>query len=171
MGLYDIMFYYLASVAVITALLAVSRANPVHAVVFLVPCFFHVAGIFVLLGAEFLAAIQILVPAGALMILYLFVVFLFNVSEVKGRRITHRKSFLAGIVAVLLIFLLVVLSIQSLFPGPFEELIATNVGIDNTAAVGGTLFTKYLFPFELASLVLLVVMFGAMVLARREEEE
>lgn len=170
MGLYDIIFYYLASVAVITALLAVSRANPVHAVIFLVPCFFHVAGIFVLLGAEFLAAIQILVPAGALMILYLFVVFLFNLSEIKGRRITHRQSLLAGIVAMLLIFLLVVLSLQSLFPGPFEEL-AEGFAVDNTATVGGSLYTKFLFPFELASLVLLVVMFGAMVLAKREEKE
>jgi NADH-quinone oxidoreductase subunit J len=170
MGLYDITFYYFASVAVITALLAVSRANPVHAVIFLVPCFFHVAGIFVLLGAEFLAAIQILVPAGALMILYLFVVFLFNLSEIKGRRITHRQSLLAGIVAVLLIFLLVVLSLQSLFPGPFKEL-AEGFAIDNTATVGGSLYTKFLFPFELASLVLLVVMFGAMVLAKREEKE
>jgi NADH-quinone oxidoreductase subunit J len=170
MGLYDITFYYLASVAVITALLAVSRANPVHAVIFLVPCFFHVAGIFVLLGAEFLAAIQILVPAGALMILYLFVVFLFNLSEIKGRRITHRQSLLAGIVSMLLIFLLVVLSLQSLFPGPFEEL-AEGFAVDNTATVGGSLYTKFLFPFELASLVLLVVMFGAMVLAKREEKE
>jgi NADH-quinone oxidoreductase subunit J len=170
MGLYDITFYYFASVAVITALLAVSRANPVHAVIFLVPCFFHVAGIFVLLGAEFLAAIQILVPAGALMILYLFVVFLFNLSEIKGRRITHRQSLLAGIVSMLLIFLLVVLSLQSLFPGPFEEL-AEGFAIDNTATVGGSLYTKFLFPFELASLVLLVVMFGAMVLAKREEKE
>ena len=170
MGLYDIIFYYLASVAVITALLAVSRANPVHAVIFLVPCFFHVAGIFALLGAEFLAAIQILVPAGALMILYLFVVFLFNLSEIKGRRITHRQSLLAGIVAVLLIFLLVVLSLQSLFPGPFLELVE-RIGNDNTVTVGGSLYTKFLFPFELASLVLLVVMFGAMVLAKREEKE
>jgi NADH-quinone oxidoreductase subunit J len=170
MGLYDIMFYYFASVTVITALLAVSRANPVHAVIFLVPCFFHVAGIFVLLKAEFLAAIQILVPAGALMILYLFVVFLLNLSEIKGRRITHRQSLLAGIVAMLLIFLLVVLSIQSLFPGPFEELMV-KAAADNTAAVGGALYTTFLFPFELASLVLLVVMFGAMVLAKREEKE
>ena len=170
MGLFDIMFYYLATVAVVTALLAVSRANPVHAVVFLVPCFFHVAGIFVLLGAEFLAVIQILVPAGALMILYLFVVFLFNVSEIEGRRITHRQSLLGGIVAVLLILMLAMLSIQSVFPGPFTESVGT-IGADNVATVGGALYTTFLFPFELASLVLLVVMFGAMVLAKKDEKE
>jgi len=170
MGLYDFMFYYLAAVAVITALLAVSRPNPVHAVLFLVPCFFHVAGIFVLLQAEFLAVIQILVPAGALMVLYLFVVFLFNLHEIKGTRATHRQAALAGIVAAAIVILLVVLAVNSLFPVPFPEQ-AQGMAADNTAAVGGELFTKFLFPFELASLVLLAVMFGAMVLARREDSE
>jgi NADH-quinone oxidoreductase subunit J len=169
MGLHEVMFYYFALVAVVTALLAVSRPNPVHAVLFLVPCFFHIAGLFVLLGAEFLAAIQILVPAGALMVLYLFVVFLFNLSKIKGRRIAHRQSLLAGIVLVVMATLMILLAVQSLFPGPFQEL-AREVSPDNTMAVGGALYTTFLFPFELASLVLLVVMFGAMVLARREEE-
>lgn len=169
MGLHEIMFYYFALVAVVTALLAVSRPNPVHAVLFLVPCFFHIAGLFVLLGAEFLAAIQILVPAGALMVLYLFVVFLFNLSKIKGRRIAHRQSLLAGIVLVVLVTLMILLAVQGLFPGPFQEL-ARDINPDNTMAVGGALYTTFLFPFELASLVLLVVMFGAMVLARREEE-
>jgi NADH-quinone oxidoreductase subunit J len=170
MGLYDIMFYYFAVVAVVTALLAVSRANPVHAVLFLVPCFFHVAGIFVLLKAEFLAVIQILVPAGALMVLYLFVVFLFNLSEVRGMRAAHRQWALAGVVVVSLLLLLSVLAVSSIFPGPFQELIAKEAA-NNTAAVGGSLYTSFLFPFELASLVLLAVMFGAMVLARREDKE
>jgi NADH-quinone oxidoreductase subunit J len=170
MGLYDIMFYYFAVVAVVTALLAVSRPNPVHAVLFLVPCFFHVAGIFVLLHAEFLAVIQILVPAGALMVLYLFVVFLFNLSEIKGIKSTHRQSALAGIVAVALLLVLGILAVSSIFPGPFQELVVRPAA-DNTSAVGGTLYTQFLFPFELASLVLLAVMFGAMVLARREDKE
>ena len=72
--------------------------------------------------------------------------------------------------AVLLILLLIVLSMQSLFPGPFQEMMV-KAAADNTAAVGGALYTTFLFPFELASLVLLVVMFGAMVLAKREEKE
>jgi NADH-quinone oxidoreductase subunit J len=63
-----------------------------------------------------------------------------------------------------------ILAVSSVFPGPFQELIA-DTAADNTAAVGGTLYTKFLFPFELASLVLLAVMFGAMVLARREDKE
>ena len=170
MGLHDVMFYYFAAVVVVTALLAVTRPNPVHAVLFLIPCFFHVAGLFVLLKAEFLAVIQILVPAGALMVLYIFVVFLFNLFDVKGIKAAHRQSVLAGIVAIAMVLLLAVLAVSSIFPGPFQELAAKTAG-DNTAVVGGALYTTFLFPFELASLVLLVVMFGAMVLARREDKE
>lgn len=170
MGLYDITFYYFAAVAVVTALLAISRANPVHAVLFLIPCFFHVAGVFVLLNAEFLAVIQILVPAGALMVLYLFVVFLFNLSDMKGQRAVHTQSLLAGIVALALFVLLAVLAVGGVSPELFGAMARSAAG-DNTAYVGGTLYTRFLFPFELASLVLLVVMFGALVLARREDRE
>ena len=120
--------------------------------------------------AEFLAVIQILVPAGALMVLYLFVVFLFNLSAVKGIRSMHRQSALAAIVAVALLLVLAVLVVSSVFPGPFQELIDKSAA-DNTTAVGGSLYTSFLFPFELASLVLLAVMFGAIVLARREGKE
>jgi len=168
MGLYDILFYYFAVVVVVTALLAISRPNPIHAVLFLIPCFFHVAGIFVLLKAEFLAVVQILVPAGALMVLYLFVVFLFSLHEAKSTRATHRQAAAAGVVALALAALLAILAMNSLFPVPFPEAVTS---VDNTTAVGGALYTKFLFPFELASLVLLVVMFGAIVLAKREESE
>jgi len=168
MGLYDITFYYFSVVAVVTALFAVSRRNPVHSVLFLVPCFFHVAGIFVLLKAEFLAVIQILVPAGALMVLYLFVVFLFSLHDVKTTRAAHRQAAAAGVVALALVLLLSVFAVKSLFPVHFPEQAAS---ADNVAAVGGSLFTDFLFPFELASLVLLVIMFGAIVLARRERNE
>jgi NADH-quinone oxidoreductase subunit J len=169
MGLYDIMFYYFAIVAVVTALLAVSRYNPVHSVIFLIPCFFHVAGLFVLLGAEFLFAIQILVPAGAIMVLYLFVIFLLNLSGIQQRKILHRQAFQAGIVVVILIFQMILLTVRSIFPEAFQEPM-TNTVVGNTEAVGGALYTTFLFPFELASLVLLVAIFGSVVLARRESE-
>lgn len=165
MGLQDFIFYYLAIVTVVTALMAITRHNPVHSVMFLVPCFFHVAGLFVLLGAEFLAAIQILVPAGALMILYLFVIALLNLTGIRGRRITHRQSFLAGIVVLVLILQFVVLAATGTFPGSAEKVAVAS--LENTVAVGSELYTTFLFPFELASLVLLVAIFGAVVLARR----
>jgi NADH-quinone oxidoreductase subunit J len=170
MGLPEISFYYFAIVAVLTAFLAVTRPNPVYSVLFLVACFFHVAGLFVLMGAEFLAALQILVPAGALMILYLFVVFLFNLTEIKESRTTHRQAAIAGVVCLALVGLLMILTFQGVFPGPFKELVQSQVG-DNVSYVGGSLYTTFLFPFELASLVLLVVLFGAIVLGKREERE
>ena len=93
MNLYSLLFYYFAVATIVTAVLAISRHNPVHSVVFLVPCFFHVAGLFVLLDAEFLAAIQILVYTGAIMVLYLFVIALLDLSETRELRIIQdRKS-------------------------------------------------------------------------------
>jgi len=170
MGLPEIFFYYFAIVAVLTAFMAVTRPNPVYSVLFLVACFFHVAGLFVLLGAEFLAALQILVPAGALMVLYLFVVFLFNLAEMKGSRTSHRQAAIAGIVSAVLVGLMIIFAVRGVFPGPFKELVQVQVG-DNVSFVGGSLYTTFLFPFELASLVLLVVLFGAIVLGKREEQE
>ena len=170
MGLPEILFYYFSAVAVLAALLAITRINPVYSVLFLMLCFFHVAGLFLLLGAEFLAFLQILVPAGALMMLFLFVVFILNLSEIKISRGIHRQSALAGIVGLLLAVVLIVLTVQGLFPGPFRDLVQSRAA-DNTSFIAGPLFTTFLFPFELASLVLLVVMFGAVVLAKREEQE
>lgn len=170
MGLQDIFFYYFAIVSVVTALLAISRHNPVHSVLFLVPCFFHIAGLFVLLGAEFLAAIQILIYTGAIMVLYLFVIALLNLSGTRGRRITHRQSFLAAIVVLILVVQFVVLIVTATFPGPFETFASASF-LGNTESVGSVLYTTFLFPFELASLVLLVAIFGAVVLAKKEADE
>ena len=170
MGLQDIFFYYFAIVAVVTALMAITRHNPVHSVLFLVPCFFHIAGLFILLGAEFLAAIQILVYTGAIMVLYLFVIALLNLTAVRGRRITHRQSFLAAITVLILVVQLVVLAVTATFPGPFAKF-TDSPFLGNTEAVGAEMYTTFLFPFELASLVLLVAIFGAVVLAKREAGE
>lgn len=170
MGLPEILFYYFAVVTVLAALLAITRINPVYSVLFLMVCFFHIAGLFLLLGAEFLAFLQIWVQAGALMMLFLFVIFILNLSEIKETRFIHRQSALAGIVAFVLVFVLIILVVQGIFPGPFKELVQSQVG-NNTAFVADSLFTTFLFPFELASLVLLVVMFGAVILAKREKPE
>jgi NADH-quinone oxidoreductase subunit J len=170
MGLPEIFFYYFAIVAVLTALLAITRVNPVYSVLFLMLCFFHIAGLFLLLGAEFLAFLQIWVQAGALMMLFLFVVFILNLSEIKETRFIHRQSMVAGIVGIVLIVTLIITTVRGVFPGPYKELIQSQVG-DNTSYVASHLFTTFLFPFELASLVLLVVMFGAVILAKREKQE
>jgi NADH-quinone oxidoreductase subunit J len=170
MGLESFLFYYFAIVIVATAALTISRKNPVHSVMFLVPCFVHTAGLFLLLGAEFVAATQVLVYTGAIMVLYLFVIFLLDLPSWRTRRITHRQRPLAVVVGLVLVTQLVVLTIIAKFPRPIPGAQGASLG-GNTESVGAVLYTTFLFPFELASLVLLVAIFGAVVLARKEKKE
>ncbi len=163
-------FGYFAVMIVATSILVVALKNPVYSALSLLVMFFHVAGLFVTLHAEFLAAVQIIVYAGAILVLYLFVVMILNVKEDDRY---HGQWRIAGFVCVpLLIEAMVLLSgsAGSRATGtkavrvPSTEMIAP----DNTLAIGQTLFSTYLFPFEVASLVLLVAMIGAIVLAKRE---
>ncbi|MFO0701693.1 MAG: NADH-quinone oxidoreductase subunit J [Nitrospira sp.] len=165
-----LIFGYFAGMIIATSMLVVALKNPVYSALSLLVMLFHVAGLFVTLHAEFLAAVQIIVYAGAILVLYLFVVMLLNVKQDDRY---HSQWRLAGFVcAPLLIEAMVLLSsargarttgAQAVL-GPSQEAIA----LDNTLAIGQTLFSTYLFPFEVASLVLLVAMIGAIVLAKRE---
>lgn len=163
-------FGYFAVMIVATSILVVALKNPVYSALSLLVMFFHVAGLFVTLHAEFLAAVQIIVYAGAILVLYLFVVMILNVKQDDRY---HSQWRIAGFVCVpLLIEAMILLSghAGSRATGtkavrvPSAEMIAP----DNTLAIGQTLFSTYLFPFEVASLVLLVAMIGAIVLAKRE---
>ena len=166
----QLFFGYFAVMIIATSILVVALKNPVYSALSLLVMFFHVAGLFVTLHAEFLAAVQIIVYAGAILVLYLFVVMILNVKQDDRY---HSQWRLAGFVCTpLLIEAMVLLSggagtrttggrAVSL---PSEDPIA----LDNTLAIGQTLFSTYLFPFEVASLVLLVAMIGAIVLAKRE---
>ncbi len=168
MSLSTFLFYWFAAVTVVTAVLAVSRGNPVHSLAFFVPCLIHIGGLFLLLGAEFLAGIQVLVYIGAIIVLYLFVVALLNLSSLREHRITNRQRVLASAVFGLLAFELVSLVSLSAFRGPGAA--SPDFG-GNTQAVGTSLYTTFLFPFELASLVLLAAVFGAVVLTRRLQKD
>ncbi|HMS85016.1 MAG TPA: NADH-quinone oxidoreductase subunit J [Nitrospira sp.] len=166
----QLIFVYFAGMIVATSILVVALKNPVYSALSLLVMFFHVAGLFVTLHAEFLAAVQIIVYAGAILVLYLFVVMILNVKQDDRY---HSQWRIAGFVCVpLLIEAIVLLSsgrgaraidTQAMFV-PSQEAIAS----DNTLAIGQTLFSTYLFPFEVASLVLLVAMIGAIVLAKPE---
>ena len=166
----QLFFGYFAGMIAVTAVMVVALRNPVYSALSLLVMFFHVAGLFVMLHAEFLAAVQIIVYAGAILVLYLFVVMLLNVTQDDRY---HRQWRIAAVVCVpLLIEFIVLLSggaaatapvDRSLQPGPHEA-----VSTDNTLAIGRMLYSTYLFPFEVASLVLLVAMIGAIVLAKRD---
>ncbi len=163
-------FGYFAGMIVATSVLVVALRNPVYSALCLLIMFFHVAGLFVTLHAEFLAAVQIIVYAGAILVLYLFVVMLLNVKQDDRY---HSQWRIAGFVCIpLLIEALMLLSGGAGrgptdgrgFPMQAQEAIPTN----NTLAIGEKLYSTYLFPFEVASLVLLVAMIGAIVLAKRD---
>lgn len=166
-----IAFYSLAAVILVFAVLVVSTKNPVHSVLFLVANFLGVAALYVLLHAEFLAVIQVLVYAGGILVLYLFVVMLVNLKRpaeatTDPRRRDRLGMLLAG--AVLAEFAAIVLySFSAPWPSPPGAAEAAGA-LGNTEAVGWALYVDYVIPFEVASVLLLLAMVGAIVLAKRE---
>lgn len=146
----------------------VTRANVIHAALLLVLTFFFLSGVFVLAGAEFLAVVQILLYAGGIMVLYLFSIMLMNVEVSVRLRQFQRQTIFALAAAVLLVLeIWMVLSRGASYPAfkPFGWAVGATPG--NVEALGSVLYTKFLFPFEVASILLLAAMIGAIVLAKR----
>lgn len=166
----QLFFGYFASVIAVTAFLVVALKNPIYSALSLLVMFFHVAGLYVTLHAEFLAAIQIIVYAGAILVLYLFVVMLLNLKRDDQY---HRQWRLAAFVCVpLFIEVLVLLaSANAARPGTVAAEQPDATAADNPLAIGETLYSTYIFPFEVASLILLVAMIGAIVLAKKDSME
>ncbi len=160
-------FGYYAVVIVMLSLLVVTRKNPVHSVMWMLLLFFHIAGLFLFLNAEFIAAIQIIVYAGAILVLFLFVVLLLNLREelLIDRFIGAWPTALVISVSLLI---LVIRAIQHMvLAPPGSHSIDTIEAETHTVALGKILYTDYLFPFEIASVVLLIAIIGAIVLAKR----
>ncbi len=166
----QLFFGYFAGMIAFTSILVVALKNPVYSALSLLVMFFHVAGLFVTLHAEFLAAVQVIVYAGAILVLYLFVVMLLNVKQDDRY---HNQWRVAAVVCIpLLIESLILLAngtgASHSSSQPIQPQLHGAISVDNTLAIGETLFSTYLFPFEVASLVLLVAMIGAIVLAKRD---
>lgn len=162
-----VVFYALASLAVVSAVMVVTRRSAVHAALFLVLTFFCVAGIYIVLSAEFLAAVQVLVYAGGVMVLYLFVIML---VPLQARPL---KPPVRHVVGSLLLAGLLAASLISFFwnASPSGSTLAMSfpaAGGGNIEAVGMELYRRYLLPFEISSVTLLVAMIGAVVLARKK---
>ncbi len=161
-------FGYYATVIVILSLLVVTRKNPVRSVMWMLLLFFHIASLYLFLNAEFIAAIQVIVYAGAILVLFLFVVLLLNLrEELKVKRFIG--SWPAGLfvsAAILAIVINVIRSFVLAPPGKYS--IEYIKEATHTKALGTILYTEYLFPFEIASLVLLIAIIGAIVLAKRK---
>ncbi|MEO5349197.1 MAG: NADH-quinone oxidoreductase subunit J [Magnetococcus sp. YQC-3] len=164
----DIIFYAFAAVTALAAMGVVGSRNQVHSVLFLILTFFSTAALFVLLDAEFLAALLIMVYMGAVAVLFMFVVMMLDMEldELKERAVAHLPLGMA-VGLVILVELVVILS--HTHAGPAHAAAAT--AVSNTRAIGQVMYTQHLYPFELASLVLLVALVGAVVLTLREQKK
>jgi NADH-quinone oxidoreductase subunit J len=166
-----IIFYLLAAVCILAAGGVVAARNPVHAAIFLVICFFNVAGVFVMLGAEFLAVIQVIVYTGAILVLVLFVLMLVDPEKLPefhtGQPIQRYVGFLLGLILLLEVGIAI---IDRAVAGVSGTATPENVQAagGNVQSLGMSLYSQYLLPFEIISLVLTVGVIGAIVLALPE---
>jgi NADH-quinone oxidoreductase subunit J len=166
-------FYLFATICVGAALMVIVAKNPVHAVLFLILAFFNAAGLFVLLGAEFLAMILVVVYVGAVMVLFLFVVMMLDV-DFAAFKAGFIKYLPVGAVVGLLLLVELVLIVGAWVTAP--ELISQAPtpppsDITNTEAIGLILYTRYVYLFEAAGLILLVAMIGAIVLTLHHKRD
>lgn len=164
-------FYLFACVSVASAFAVISARNPVHSVLFLILAFFNAAGLFVLMGAEFLAMLLVVVYVGAVAVLFLFVVMMLDVDFAELRQGMLEYLPIGGVIGlVLLAELLMVVGGWAIDPGMIGKgatpIVATT---NNVAALGAVLYTKYVYFFQAAGLVLLVAMIGAIVLTLRHK--
>jgi NADH-quinone oxidoreductase subunit J len=172
MILQTIMFYLFAAVAIASGVMVVSARNPVHSVLFLILAFFNSAGLFVLLGAEFLAMILVIVYVGAVAVLFLFVVMMLDVDFAELRGGFMRYLPIGALIGLILLAeLLLVFGSWVIAPGvaglAAAPLPPGGAQVTNTRALGDLLYTRYLFAFQAAGLILLVAMIGAIVLTLR----
>src|SRR5262245_1972317 len=167
MTLLTAIFYYMAAASIASAVLAVTRKNPVHSMLWVLALFLHVAGIFLLLGAEFLAAVQVIVYAGAILIFYIFVVMLLDLPDEEAHARFGRHWPAAAAVG-LGFMALVWLAREGAGAQPAASQAPSNGAPKGSlAAIGMALFGPFALPFEMASLLLLAAIIGTVVLARR----
>lgn len=160
-----LLFFYFATLSLAGGIAAIFARNLIYAAIALLITLFHIAGIYILLGAEFVAAVQVIVYAGAILVLYLFVIMLFNV---RGEERYLHRHFLIGIfLGVVILGEFIMAFYSSSLIGVSASITPVTPAESNTHAIGQLLYTKYLFPFEVASVVLLVAMVGAIVLGKR----
>ncbi|MFD3003248.1 NADH-quinone oxidoreductase subunit J [Pontibacter toksunensis] len=165
------LFFFLASLTLLCALMVVISKNPVHSVLFLIITFFTISGHYILLNAQFLAAVNIIVYAGAIMVLFLFVIMFLNMNKETEQKVkTSTLSKIAGTIAGGLLFVVMIAALKDTeIAGYNAETYNSQIGM--VESLGVVLFTEYLLPFELASVLFLVAMVGAVMLGKKETGE
>ena len=166
-------FYMFSAVIIASALMVISARNPVHSVLFLITAFFSAAGLFVLLGAEFLAMLLVIVYVGAVAVLFLFVVMMLDVDFAALKEGFARYLPIGGLVAGLLTVEMVIVAIDYVAKGGAAAKNAAPMaalgGVTNAETIGRVLYTTYVYYFQAAGIVLLVAMIGAIVLTLKHK--
>ena len=170
MLLQAIAFYAFSTVLILSALMVVIARNPVHSVFFLILAFFNAAGLFVLLGAEFLAMILVIVYVGAVAVLFLFVVMMLDIDFAELKKGAQQYILVGAGVGIVLAAEIILFLALNWHTSPVAQSVLaqpTPPGLSNTEALGRILYTDYIYYFQIAGLVLLVAMIGAIVLTLR----
>lgn len=170
----SVLFYVFASMAVFASAMVVFSKNPVNSVLFLILAFFNAAGLFVLLGAEFLAMLLIIVYVGAVAVLFMFVVMMLDIDYANLRQGVQKYLPIGLLVGGVLMIEMILVGGTWHFSEGMNEVLASKTPIlteiANTQAIGNILYTDYIFLFQLAGLILLVAMIGAIILTHRTRE-
>lgn len=159
------LFYFLSFLAILCGLMVILEKNPIHSVLYLIVAFFAIAGHYILLNAQFLAAVHIIVYAGAIMVLFLFVIMLLNLN----RETEPHKSISAKIAAVVssgLLFIVLVAALKNTAQLSMPKNTDASIGL--VRKLGMVLFNEFLLPFEIASILFLSAMVGAVFLGKKE---
>ncbi len=161
-------FYLFATLTVTSAQLVIFARNPVHSVLWLILAFFNAAGLMLILGAEFIAMLLVIVYVGAVAVLFLFVVMMLDV-DFAALRSGFTRNLPFGLLLALVLLAEIVIAVSAWKAGPVTQGVAPNAANSqpNIVALGELLYTRFLMPFELAGLILLVAMIGAIVLTHR----
>ncbi len=165
MSIYEVLFWFLTIVAISCALGVILSRNPVNSVLFLILTFFSISGHYILMNAQFLAVVNVIVYAGAIMVLFLFVIMLMNLNadtEPQKNRLVQ----LAGVISGGVLFLVLLAALKSSSRGELEQA-STDIGLIKN--LGKTLFTQFVLPFEISSVLFLSAMIGAIVIGKKEE--
>jgi len=165
-------FFIFASATLVSALMVITMRNPIYSALFLVITIFNIAGTFLLLSAELLAAIQVIIYAGAIMVLFLFVTMLLNVKEATRARQVQSQTLPAITLAIVLAAEFVLIISSGVLLGQKGEFTPEKIAAaGNVQTIGKALFNDYLLPFEVASLILLVGLIGSVALVLRRKED
>ncbi len=167
MSITEILFWVLSALALFSAIMVVASKNPVHSILFLIVVFFTISGHYILLNAQFLAIVNIIVYAGAIMVLFLFVVMLMNLNAESEPK-KHRLLQFAGLISGGCLFLVIISAVSDTTQaGNLVKMGAGNEGLIKN--LGMVLFKNYVLPFEISSVLFLSAMIGAVVIGKREK--